>query len=158
MGLDFFPFVLILAIWECQHSPFLGIPLVGDRPPSFLFFRAGTFLRSGVFAYLTGHPRREPGDECKSRRKKTEFSFCLSAAGKIKRSWDFEIKEAPGGSPGSFTSNENHRLGRWIFIWLSFPRVGGPQDSGICRFIKNKPCLLEVIQHLGGGFCGRFLR
>ena len=104
MGLDFFPFVLILAIWECQHSPFLGIPLVGDRPPSFLFFRAGTFLRSGVFAYLTGHPRREPGDECKSRRKKTEFSFCLSAAGKIKRSWDFETKEASGGSPGSFTS------------------------------------------------------
>ena len=62
-------------------------------------------LCRGIFiAYLTGHPRREPGDECKSRRKKTEFSFCLSAAGKIKRSWDFETKEAPGGSPGSFTS------------------------------------------------------
>lgn len=38
------------------------------------------------YEYHTEHPRLQPGDECKSRHKKTEFSSCLFVVGKIKQS------------------------------------------------------------------------
>lgn len=50
---------------------------------------------------LTEHPGLKPGEECKSRHKKTNFSSSLLVVGEIKRSWDFETKK-PRAQPGEF--------------------------------------------------------
>ncbi|MDD7578438.1 MAG: hypothetical protein PUK24_02690 [Elusimicrobia bacterium] len=53
----------------------------------FLYVSAPQLVAGADFyEYHTEHPRLQPGDECKSRHKKTEFSSCLFVVGKIKQS------------------------------------------------------------------------
>ena len=111
--------------------------------------RRGMFMNT-----LTEHPGLQPGDEWKSRHKKTEFSSYLLVAGKIKRSWDFEEEETPGFSPGSsfmaYNTMPCARAARIIGLLfgadMDIWRVGGLVriPGGACR--DSPPLVLGLLR------------